>query len=277
MFRCLRGCTLSCYLLTMLLTSSTILADASNVFTVEKADAAINSVSYLEDKKSSYQIDELLSENISNRFQENTTSVLNLGLTDKVIWVKSYFRIEADKNGMAGLSLREVTKAAGVSPTAFYRHFADLEELGLAVVEESSGMLRRMLRDVRKAESPADMISKSVEIFVRYVLENRALWLMLTRERVGGSARIRAAIRNQITHYSTELASDLRLLNVLPQMTQSDLQRLANMVIALAVNSAADILDLPTDQPREAKELIDYLNRQMQILILGAINWKPSA
>lgn len=186
-------------------------------------------------------------------------------------------RIEADKNGMAGLSLREVTKAAGVSPTAFYRHFADLEELGLAVVEESSGMLRRMLRDVRKAESPADMISKSVEIFVRYVLENRALWLMLTRERVGGSARIRAAIRNQITHYSTELASDLRLLNVLPQMTQSDLQRLANMVIALAVNSAADILDLPTDQPREAKELIDYLNRQMQILILGAINWKPSA
>lgn len=186
-------------------------------------------------------------------------------------------RIEADKNGMAGLSLREVTKAAGVSPTAFYRHFADLEELGLAVVEESSGMLRRMLRDVRKAESPADMISKSVEIFVRYVLENRALWLMLTRERVGGSARIRAAIRNQITHYSTELASDLRLLNVLPQMTQSDLQRLSNMVIALAVNSAADILDLPTDQPREAKELIDYLNRQMQILILGAINWKPSA
>jgi len=186
-------------------------------------------------------------------------------------------RIEADKNGMAGLSLSEVTKAAGVSPTAFYRHFADLEELGLAAVEESSGMLRRMLRDVRKAESPADMISKSVEIFVRYVLENRALWLMLTRERVGGSARIRAAIRNQISHYSTELASDLRLLNVLPQMTQSDLQRLANMVIALAVNSAADILDLPTDQPREAKELIDYLNRQMQILILGAINWKPSA
>lgn len=186
-------------------------------------------------------------------------------------------RIEADKNGMAGLSLREVTKAAGVSPTAFYRHFADLEELGLAVVEESGGMLRRMLRDVRKAESPVEMIGKSIEIFVSYVLDNRALWLMLTRERVGGSARIRAAIRNQITHYSTELASDLRLLNVLPQMTQSDLQRLASMVISLAVNSAVDILDLPPEQPREAKEMIHYMNRQLQILILGAINWKPSS
>lgn len=186
-------------------------------------------------------------------------------------------RIEADKNGMAGLSLREVTKAAGLSPTAFYRHFADLEELGLAVVEESGGMLRRMLRDVRKAETPVEMIGKSIEIFVSYVLENRALWLMLTRERVGGSARIRAAIRNQITHYSTELASDLRLLNVLPQMTQSDLQRLSGMVISLAVNAAVDILDLPPEQPREAKEMIHYLNRQLQILILGAINWKPSS
>lgn len=184
-------------------------------------------------------------------------------------------KIEADKNGMAGLSLREVTKGAGVSPTAFYRHFADLEELGLAVVEESGGMLRRLLRDVRKAENPTEMISKSVEIFVRYVMENRALWLMMSRERVGGSARIRAAIRNQITHYTTELASDLRLLNLLPQMTQSDLQRLSHMVIGLAVNSAVDILDLPADQPREVDEMVSYINRQLQILILGAINWKP--
>ncbi|MGJ8686460.1 MAG: TetR family transcriptional regulator [Spongiibacteraceae bacterium] len=184
-------------------------------------------------------------------------------------------RIEADNHGMAGISLREVTKAAGVSPTAFYRHFPDLEELGLAVLEESADMLRRMLRDVRKADNPAEMISKSAETFVRYVLENRAIWLLLSRERVGGSARIRAAIRNQISHFITELASDLRLMKVLPQMTQTDLQRVANMVISLAINRVPDILDLPTEQPREIEEAIADMDSQLQILILGAINWKP--
>lgn len=184
-------------------------------------------------------------------------------------------RVEADQSGMAGISLREVTKAAGVSPTAFYRHFADLEELGMAVLEESSDMLRRMLRDVRKAPNPIEMINKSTDIFIRYVLENRAIWLLLSRERVGGSARIRAAIRNQISYFTTELASDMRLMNVLPQMTQTDLQRLANMVISLAINLVPDILDLPSEQPREVEELMADMNSQLQILILGAINWKP--
>lgn len=184
-------------------------------------------------------------------------------------------RVEADQNGMAGISLREVTKAAGVSPTAFYRHFPDLEELGMAVLEESSDMLRRMLRDVRKAPNPVEMINKSTDIFIRYVLENRAIWLMLSRERVGGSARIRAAIRNQISYFTTELASDMRLMNVLPQMTQTDLQRLANMVISLAINLVPDILDLASEQPREVEELMADMNSQLQILILGAVNWKP--
>lgn len=184
-------------------------------------------------------------------------------------------RVEADKDGMAGISLREVTKAAGVSPTAFYRHFPDLEELGMAVLEESSDMLRRMLREVRKAPNPAEMITKSTDIFIRYVLENRAIWLLLSRERVGGSARIRAAIRNQISSFVTELASDLRLMNVLPQMTQTDLQRLANMVISLAINAVPDILDLPQEQPREIEEMKANMDSQLEILILGAVNWKP--
>ena len=40
------------------------------------------------------------------------------------------------------LSLREVTREAGVVPTAFYRHFANMEELGLALVDESFRTLR---------------------------------------------------------------------------------------------------------------------------------------
>jgi AcrR family transcriptional regulator len=51
--------------------------------------------------------------------------------------------------GFESLSLRSVTRAAGVVPAAFYRHFQSMDELGLALVDESFRTLRAMLRDAR--------------------------------------------------------------------------------------------------------------------------------
>ena len=34
------------------------------------------------------------------------------------------------------VSLREIAKLAGIAPTSFYRHFHDMEGLGLALIEE---------------------------------------------------------------------------------------------------------------------------------------------
>src|ERR1041385_3911612 len=53
-----------------------------------------------------------------------------------------------------GLGLREVTREAGVVPTAFYRHFRDMDELGLALVEEGGVTLRRLLREARRGGVP---------------------------------------------------------------------------------------------------------------------------
>ena len=36
----------------------------------------------------------------------------------------------------SSLSIREVAKRAGVVPTAFYRHFKDLDDLALNLVDE---------------------------------------------------------------------------------------------------------------------------------------------
>jgi AcrR family transcriptional regulator len=63
------------------------------------------------------------------------------------------------------LSLRSVVRAAGVVPTAFYRHFSSMDELGLALVDESFRTLRVMLREAREGGSAPDhMIKRSVEI-----------------------------------------------------------------------------------------------------------------
>src|SRR5947209_18147269 len=59
------------------------------------------------------------------------------------------------------LSLRRVTRAAGVVPAAFYRHFASMDELGLALVEESFRTLRMMLREAREGLAPEHIIRRS--------------------------------------------------------------------------------------------------------------------
>ncbi len=181
--------------------------------------------------------------------------------------------IAEDETGLAGLSLRQVTKGAGVSPTAFYRHFPDMEELGLAILDETTELLRRMLREVRKAGTPEEMVGGSVRILMEFVTHNRSRFIVMSRERNSGSARMREAVRNQVAYFATELASDLRLLNVFPQLTTTELNRVASMVINLAVYYIPDILDLPPGQPQTAAEMADDLKKQLMILLLGAGRW----
>lgn len=70
--------------------------------------------------------------------------------------------------GSANLSLRSVAKAAGVSHTAPYRHFADKQALLAALAEVGFGRLRDgMARAVRR--HPADPRRQLVEAAVVYV------------------------------------------------------------------------------------------------------------
>ncbi len=51
-----------------------------------------------------------------------------------------------EEQSLSSLGLREVTRAVGVAPTAFYRHFRSTADLGVALVEEALGSLHPMIR-----------------------------------------------------------------------------------------------------------------------------------
>src|SRR5438270_3445241 len=66
---------------------------------------------------------------------------------------------------LASLSLREVARAAGIVPTAFYRHFESMDALGVELVDESMRPLRQMIRDARRGRAAhGDIIKDSVAI-----------------------------------------------------------------------------------------------------------------
>jgi AcrR family transcriptional regulator len=60
-----------------------------------------------------------------------------------------------DRNGFAGATLDDVSRAAGVTKGAFYFHFASKKELGAAIQAEACGMLRSFAEKLTATEAGA--------------------------------------------------------------------------------------------------------------------------
>lgn len=177
----------------------------------------------------------------------------------------------------SSLSLREVTREAGVVPAAFYRHFKDLDELGLALVEGCGLTLRRLLREARRQGlPPTQILRSSVLIYKNYVTQNHRDFMFAAGARGGGSAAIRKAVRIEESHFANEMAQDMRDMGLLPTLPMETLQLICGLVVTTMMNAATDILDLPPGQPQAEKELTENFIRQLRLIFLGARHWKPA-
>ncbi len=180
-------------------------------------------------------------------------------------------------SGYTALSLREITRQAGVAPAAFYRHFKDLDELGLALVEMGGVTLRRLLREARRdGIPPTDMLRGSVQIYQRFVASRSEVFRFIARERGGGSRAIRNAIRTEESHFASEMAQDLRTLGTLPDLSSASLQMICGLIVATMLNAASDILDVPSGRPKQEQELLENFVRQLRVILLGASRWRET-
>lgn len=180
-----------------------------------------------------------------------------------------------EQQSFASLSLRQVTRAAGIVPTAFYRHFADMEELGLVLVEESFRTLRAMIRAARADPRTYEhVISNSVEILVGYVHSHEAHFRFIARERFGGVAALRHAIRTEIRLFASDLATDLARFPILERWSTEDLQLLAGLLVNAMVSTAQEILDAPPRDPAAEHKIAAIARRQLRLITLGVPQWR---
>jgi len=178
---------------------------------------------------------------------------------------------------LASLSLREVAREAGVVPTAFYRHFRDMDQLGLALVDDVCLRLRQIIREARlSARGARDIaIQSSVRGFVQYVLANDRAFEFLTRERFGARPVVRQAVAREIHYFVGELASDLRAVAPFAAMPSDDLEMIAHLVVHTVLSLSADLLELPEGQRVREHELTARAIKQLRLIFLGALQWRP--
>jgi AcrR family transcriptional regulator len=173
------------------------------------------------------------------------------------------------------LSLRQVARSAGVVPTAFYRHFSSMDELGLALVDESFRALRSMLRDAREGGLPPEhVIRRSVEILVGHVRQHRQHFLFVARARSTGNGVLRHAIRNEIRLFTSELATDLARFPVLREWTTEDLQMLASLLVNAMIATVEAIIDVPVAAPDAEAAIARVAEKQLRLTMLAVPQWR---
>lgn len=181
----------------------------------------------------------------------------------------------SQERALVALSLRQVAKQVGIVPTAFYRHFGSIDELGLELVEESFATLRAMLRDVRRQGDPeaGDIIDSSVAVLVDHVRRRDRHFAFIARERFAGPPRVREAIDRNIEMFERELATDLAHQPVIGTWSDRDLRTLANLIVSVLVVTTESLVKTEAGSPEEAG-LADQARTQLRMLLTGAMGWK---
>jgi AcrR family transcriptional regulator len=187
--------------------------------------------------------------------------------------VETALELVEEVGGLANVSIRELTKKVGVAPTAFYRHFESIDELGLELVDEVGISLRRIIREGRQADfSGGQMIRQSLEIYVEYIEKKREHFIFALQARTSGSKVIQSAIRSEFRFFTLELANDLAAMQLLPKVSSSDMEMIAELVVNTVAFGTVDLLD-KNISPERREEVINKTEKQMRVIFLGAGNW----
>ncbi|MZE68849.1 TetR family transcriptional regulator [Streptomyces sp. SID5789] len=179
-----------------------------------------------------------------------------------------------EEQSLSSLGLREVTRAVGVAPTAFYRHFRSTADLGVALVDEALGSLHPMIRTtVSPAEGSDERIARAVELIAGHVAAHPAHVRFIARERHGGVQPVREAIREQLARFAEEVQAELAKDAESAGWSEADLRMLAGLYVDQMLITASlflEALDAPEEERRRAGETA---TRQLRLISVGRRHW----
>lgn len=179
-----------------------------------------------------------------------------------------------EEQSLSSLGLREVTRAVGVAPTAFYRHFRSTADLGVALVEEALGSLHPMIGDtVSAAGDSGERIERAVALIAHHVETQPAHVRFIARERHGGVQPVRQAISEQLARFAEEVQVELAKHPESEGWSDDDLLMLAGLYVDQMLMTASLCLEALEASEEERERVVRVAARQMRLISIGRRNW----
>ncbi|MBX7550713.1 TetR family transcriptional regulator [Streptomyces sp. NPDC004232] len=179
-----------------------------------------------------------------------------------------------EEQSLSSLGLREVTRAVGVAPTAFYRHFRSTADLGVALVDEALGSLHPMVRTtVSTAGGSEERITRAIKLISHHVDTHPAHVRFIARERHGGVQPVREAIRAQLERFAEEVKAELAKDPEAAGWNDDDLLMLAHLYVDQMLITASLFLEAQEAPAEERERVTQRALRQMRLITVGRSHW----
>jgi AcrR family transcriptional regulator len=170
---------------------------------------------------------------------------------------------------LSTVSLREVTREAGISPNSFYRQFRDMDELAIALIDLAGRSLRTIIGQARERATSTDrsVIRVSVETFMEQLRADDKLLHVLLREGAVGSDAFKRAVDRELSYFEDELRVDLIRLAAAEGARLHAPALVSKAITRLVFAMGAVAMDQP---PERDAELIEEISQMLRMIITGA-------
>lgn len=171
----------------------------------------------------------------------------------KRLLMEAALRLGSRNRSLGSLGLRELAREAGLNPNTFYRHFKDVDDLGLAIIRNIATQLRQPLRDLRReaaaravqveGDTPPKLLGidlgrgrrvchETVQLFFDFVDGNAEAFVIGVRELHGASPVLRAALREVMEAFAADMAEDVREHKLLPALVAEPVVRRVSRLVS---------------------------------------------
>lgn len=193
-------------------------------------------------------------------------------------------KLSTSGRSFSSISLREVAREVGLVPTAFYRHFQDMDELGQELVDQVALYLKNVLHQLGQGLAQMDAKTESsMQLFFEAIDQNPTPWIFMIAERWGGSDIVRRAIAREIEFLVVDLADDLEKFEIVQNFNNAnDLKVLSNILINLCFTWAMSWISLGrqySDMEFELQKLVlkKQSVTQVHLIFKGISNWSSQS
>lgn len=181
--------------------------------------------------------------------------------------IAAALKLLGPSRSVSTLSLREVAREAGIAPNSFYRHFRDMDELAVALIDMAGESLRQIIGQARqRATFEVSVVQSCTDAFMEQLRGDDRLLHILLREGTVGSDAFKHAVERQLSFFEEELGQDLVRLAALKGSGLYQPALTAKAITRLVFTMGATVLDLPRDKQ---DELAAQIVKMVRIIIAG--------
>ena len=178
--------------------------------------------------------------------------------------IAAALKLLGPNRGISTLSLREVAREAGIAPNSIYRHFRDLDELAVALIDLAGESLRQIIVEARqRATAEHGVVQGCADAFMERLNADDRLLHILLREGKVGSPEFKHAVERQLNFFEEELKQDLMYLATIKNTGLYDPGLTAKAITRLVFTMGATALDMPKEMHIELSKQIVQMVRMI--------------